>query len=1826
MTAAAGARRLSSGYLIADNVVLTVAHSVRHAGTAADVYVRFNAGAPNERAVPAVRTVVDVDGDLALVLLETTPVAVTGPVRFGALPRRGASLAFTAVGHPAWKLRRVAPADATVRLTHQAEGRIAPMSNAATGTLELTLAGPPPEPDRPGVNPWEGFSGSALWVEGHLVGLAAVQHAAESYGRLGGIRIETVYNITDPALRQEFVGALRLPDRRDLPLVDAAGTPPSHLLSGLRFYAREIGPDLLRDRDDELDAFVRFCRSADPYSWWVGTPWAGKTALAAWFASRPPPNLVVVAFFVTARIRGQSTSPDFLNAVVPQLAAIAGEPPPALTDHMSGVGTFQRLVHAAADELARREATLVLLVDGLDEDLGAHVASGMHSIATLLPRDPPPNVKVLVTSRTDPGLPGDVVDEHPLRRVEPRRLRPSPHARNQRVAAERELQIQLGGDALHRRILGLLVAAGGGLTVADLAVLLERHRVETDPTAKPVGRLELDALLQSAFARSLEARPEPSAPTERIYLFAHDTLRETAETELRAAAGDFLAVIHRWAEDYEQRQWPTATPRYLLRPYGDLLNQRQEVHRLCRLALDVHRHERLWQTSHSDIDAINELADARSLVAAQGEHADLATLAELAVWADRLTRRNGNVPVELPEVWISLGEPDVAVTLARGLADPVARCSALAGAASVAVDGLPVHLMDEALAALNTMDESAHRLDIAVRIAANLASAGSVGAAVRLVESLEHPIARSVALLDVVRAVRDAGRHEQAEALAARVEDAHVRELAAGPTAEEPPRPPVDALEVGRDTVTPAAVAGVAAELHRLDAAAARALLDRAVARARAQRVESSRALGLAAIAQRWRAVDTETAAALLTDALRLARSVGPALERYTTVRSIRTILSESQRTAIDEELAELAKTVDEALLPTGPPPAGPEPDLVARATDEHVAYARTLVDVMLDGRLDDETHTQLAVELRHFADPDAQGPLRPAALIQVAAELAHRNRTLADDLADHIVPAQWRAEVRSATARPPRGRRDEMPYLRRQACAGALPDRGAALAPVTHAELIRLAALSGQADLALLHAHARHIVARLPASSDEAGLVAALLAGARLGPVAADLLDGRPVRQRAVAAAAGDADELIWARDLLLRATPTDERDWALVELGTALAQAGHAAAVADIATAFHGAHAAIGIDILAAQRAPEDLERHAGNVPEPMRSWLTGQVARQLATTQPRRAIAIAREVHDPATRVDALNALAGRLASHDAAQARRLLGEARETWRHMPSTGQRTRLGAAIAIRYARVDAADAALTLALDLEPGVESPRALAAIACVLVARDAENARARLLANATEHLGHLPDAERAIAQAGLAAALAPWARQRSIWHAAEAEAGIRAGRDSIQRAHGLAVLADTLRRLDPARSCAVALESLEAGARPQIARSNAEAHARAAVALHPAEPGLAALALERALDTAAAIDNATERCQLQLTLSARIRPARPLRALALQRRAESALVEAAGRAERATVLARVARDVVEVDRDRARQLAIEVETLCRTTEADPRVSLTAELASGFANAGDLDTAVALAVRIPAPQHRANLFAALAIAAARIGDLARSCGLARDCTTRRQRQMVQETLVFALARRGAVTEAKALAGTLHATTGWQAVVEALPSLAPAAEQAVVAAAQADLRRSRSLPAAEAFAATCIALAEAGSADAAAQLYRTIAPGPDRNAPLPRLAYALARTGRSDLAAAVIAETTTDAALVAEATAAIAVGAGHRVRADAGDGVDPVPLTAIKRQLVHVLGGRHWTKALDAVGLVQPDALRSVADAIGVRPREFVDLVGDGSRVGLA
>ncbi|MFI5700236.1 hypothetical protein ACIA78_09350 [Streptomyces xanthochromogenes] len=434
---------------------------------------------------------------------------------------------------------------------------------------------------------------------------------------------------------------------------------------------RRIAPDELIGREAELAELEAFCtaESGPTYAWWRADAWAGKTALMSWFALHPPSGVRVVPFFVTARLGAQNDVVAFVDVVLEQLAELTGEALPAFLPATVRAAHLLALYERSARICAERRERLVLLVDGLDEDRGVHTGPDAHSIAGLLPDDTTMGVRVLVAGRLNPPLPADVAPAHPLRSQDVvRLLSASPSARVVRHEAERELKGFLGASELHRALLGLVVAAGGGLTTADLATL-------TDATPYEV----MDLLRSNAGRTFLLRRPQTGSEDARyrLVLLGHEELQRQAVEMLGPGALEaYREVLHGWFADHRDQGWPASTPEYLLRGYFQMLRMRRDADRMLLCAEDDARHLRMRELTGGDVEAVEQIRATEDLLG-DGRADQLLSLLRLAMKRAALTERIARTLAPAPAVWVSLGDEERARRTALALPDPEARAAAL---------------------------------------------------------------------------------------------------------------------------------------------------------------------------------------------------------------------------------------------------------------------------------------------------------------------------------------------------------------------------------------------------------------------------------------------------------------------------------------------------------------------------------------------------------------------------------------------------------------------------------------------------------------------------------------------------------------------------------------------------------------------------------------------------------------------------------------------------------------------------------------------------------------------------------------------------------------------------------------------------------------------------------------------------------------------------------------------------------------------------------------------------------------------------------------------
>jgi lipopolysaccharide biosynthesis regulator YciM len=531
-----------------------------------------------------------------------------------------------------------------------------------------------------------------------------------------------------------------------------------HLRTGVpvrtryREQVQRIAPPRLVGRDAELTELAAFCTdpaTAGSYAWWRASKWAGKSALMSWFVLHPPPGVRVVSFFITSRFAGQSDRLAFCDNVLEQLATILGEPLPALLTDSTRDAHLLGLLRQAAHACSDRDEQFVLVVDGMDEDRGVTSGPDAHSIAALLPVEPPAGMRIIVAGRPNPPVPSDVPAHHPL--CDPgivRALAASEAARVAQTDMERELIRLVDGTQVEQDLLGLLTAAIGGLSATDLANLIELPPWRVDQHLRTVTGRTFDQRVSSW-------RPN-SGPD--LFILGHEELQASAEQMIGSARlAAYRQRLHTWADRYRELGWPADTPEYLLRGYYRMLTAIGDLPRMVACATDPTRHDRMLDLSGGDADALHEITTAQDQIV-ELDDPDLVAMARLAIHRDRLTTRNTNIPTQLPALWATLGHPNRAETLARSITNPGRQVQALASLVTALVTAGELDRARRLVTDAETLarsitdpDQQSRVLDSLVEA---LVTAGELDRARRLVTDAET-LARSITDPDQQREVLD---------------------------------------------------------------------------------------------------------------------------------------------------------------------------------------------------------------------------------------------------------------------------------------------------------------------------------------------------------------------------------------------------------------------------------------------------------------------------------------------------------------------------------------------------------------------------------------------------------------------------------------------------------------------------------------------------------------------------------------------------------------------------------------------------------------------------------------------------------------------------------------------------------------------------------------------------------------------------------------------------------------------------------------------------------------------------------------------------------------
>lgn len=554
-----------SGCIVSGSTVLTCAHVV---ADAVEVKVRD----PAKVEYPAQVTMTGGEGGPDLALLDVPGLDPRPPLPVARLRRdyEGSRPTGLAVGYPDFGVRRGSTA---VRETVEVHGDLALLSGLVHGlhTLQAVV-----RPERvPKGSSWAGMSGAPVLCQGHLVCVVS-EHA----GKAGTSSVTLVPltalehdpahelwgpGVPDPDRWWSALGVSRAEGLLELPR--ASDREPAYLAT-VRAIARRTA---LSDRAEEVAALEQFATGAgNDYLHVRGAPWSGKTSL---LARAPDVAGIDRIFYFLSRREADADSGGFLAAVVPQLAHLLDEPPPA-HDHLHA---FRSLWDRAVQQAAGRGRSVLLVVDGLDEDLRPR---NSPSVASLLPFPLEPDARVLASSRIGTALADDLPHGHPLHACAELVLTPTTEAADLERRALTEISDVVRRSDGATQVLGFLAAAAAPLSMEDLAVLT-RDSSSGQRFLRTALKRDLHRILQEATGNG-----------GGRWQFAHETLLTRAQHDDVLADPAFAAALHAWADDWSRRRWTPEkesdgreVPAYLLDSYPSTLHRQPE--RLARVAGDL---------------------------------------------------------------------------------------------------------------------------------------------------------------------------------------------------------------------------------------------------------------------------------------------------------------------------------------------------------------------------------------------------------------------------------------------------------------------------------------------------------------------------------------------------------------------------------------------------------------------------------------------------------------------------------------------------------------------------------------------------------------------------------------------------------------------------------------------------------------------------------------------------------------------------------------------------------------------------------------------------------------------------------------------------------------------------------------------------------------------------------------------------------------------------------------------------------------------------------------------------------------------------------------
>ena len=774
-----GLKRVSTGYLISPNTVLTAAHGLELSEPSIDKTAAVSTLSAEtitvvRRDESADATLFHARDGIDVAVLELDTALLSSPVdapTWGRVDRTasGRWLTAEAVGYPQWQAQADGSSTAPRDLA-ELRGVIRPLEGAGSGLLtirdrDLETVNVPAMPSH--ASPWGGLSGAAVFTESdHLIGVVIEHRPHDGTAALRILPIDTIIERDETRTVTPHLGL------KDPGSVPWAHPDPGMALAQARRTAQRLRPeDGLDGREQEL-ATLRTRTNEHAWTSVVAEAFAGKTALLATLVLDPPDGVAIAGCFLRRR-EGLASTEYVLDSLSAQLAALTwGEP--FIPQAHGKAELFEQLLAQATAACVRRGERLAMVIDGLDE----YDPQASLPLRSWLPRSLPDGASLIVS-----GRPGSVPSTHPLREAT-LSLAPFPGSDELWQAARHELEHVLQApDPLAGMVAAYLAATGGELTEVELAQLCTADGLSTHVT-------QVASVVVRHFDRTLTRVP-PKNPLVFTHVAYRDALLElVGPTEAtRARTG-----IDHWVDPMRQSGWSVGTTSYALRPYarylrssldearkaGDAAMAQALAERLTTTVSSVNRWLALFRAEGTPVAGDAEVAEC---VQALFEVADAGLVdvnetrlqaAVVGLSRGLVRDRVGSVAEAVAYVWALDGRLDQALELAGSVREPDGRAYALAaavgGAASAGSDAATVEAA--AQAALAATDDAGPYRDKAVgTLVSALLQAGWFGAAAEVAAALQTNEARALAIARVSRAAAATGRGALARALVDQVRE-----------------------------------------------------------------------------------------------------------------------------------------------------------------------------------------------------------------------------------------------------------------------------------------------------------------------------------------------------------------------------------------------------------------------------------------------------------------------------------------------------------------------------------------------------------------------------------------------------------------------------------------------------------------------------------------------------------------------------------------------------------------------------------------------------------------------------------------------------------------------------------------------------------------------------------------------------------------------------------------------------------------------------------------------------------------------------------------------